>query len=226
MKSTYACVNHVPRGSGTFMRMKVAMAGGSQFAVSGMFNDAVSTLLKGIKALIKDLKAQIQSTSDVIRKIFDNVFSICWDDQQSEALISPEVQKAIRECRDALLPKLNELLEIQAGACELLGIEREEIELDVMGVETLEQTLARKREEAEKNGDMLNLCDSDAEISIKPQSRVRVKAEKKAGTGPAKSPVPSDVDVIDLCDSDNDVGTESEYSQGNSFSRVKEEAFL
>jgi hypothetical protein len=131
MKSSYQAVNVVERGAGTFMRMKGAMERGSEVAVHGMFDSATDKLMRGIKALIKRLKTMIGSTAEVIGKAFDNVFSICWDDQQSEALISPEAQKAIRECRDKLLPELNELAEIQRGACELLGIEREEVELDV-----------------------------------------------------------------------------------------------
>mmetsp|Transcript_14818 Transcript_14818/g.32186 ORF Transcript_14818/g.32186 Transcript_14818/m.32186 type:complete len:794 (-) Transcript_14818:1105-3486(-) len=180
MKSSYQSVNQVVRGTGSFMRMKGAMNSSSQRAVHGMFDDAMGKLLAGIQALIKQLKAAIGSTSEVISKAFDNVFSICWDDQQSEALVSPEIQKIIRDCRDKLLPELNELVKIQGGACELLGIEREEVELDVMGVETFDQTLARKKEEAKKNGDMFDLCDSDAELSIQPKNGVKVKGEKKA----------------------------------------------
>ena len=112
------------------MRMKDAMAQQSNQAVTGMFDDAMRKLLSGIEALVKRLKQMIASTSDVISKSMNTVFSICWDDQQAEALIDPEMQKRMRECRDKLLPKLNELVEIQNGACEMLGIEREDVELD------------------------------------------------------------------------------------------------
>ncbi|KAL7529808.1 hypothetical protein ACHAXR_004427, partial [Thalassiosira sp. AJA248-18] len=230
MKSTYASVNHVPKGSGTFMRMKGAMASNSQHAVCGMFDDALKKLLAGIKSLIKQLGAMIASTSEVIGKAFDNVFSICWDDQQSEALISPEMQKTIRECRDRLLPELNELVIIQGNACELLGIEREEVELDVMGVETFEQTLARKKEEAKKNGDMFDLCDSDADISIKPKKGVKVKAEKRSAARSGKPSAPSGMDFIDLCDSDDDdewtKPAASKPTPSKQATRVKGEAFL
>ena len=130
MKPAYQSAVSVPRGSGTFMRMKDAMAQQSNQAVNGMFDDAMRKLLSGIEALVKRLKQMIASTSDVISKSMNTVFSICWDDQQAEALIDPEMQKRMRECRDKLLPKLNELVEIQNGACEMLGIEREEVELD------------------------------------------------------------------------------------------------
>ena len=230
MKSTYQSVNQVPRGCGSFMRMKGAMTSNSQHVVHDMFNDAMDKLLAGIQSLIKQLKAMIESTSEVIGKAFDNVFSICWDDQQSEALVSPEVQQQIRTCRDALLPELNELVKIQGSACEDMGIEREEVELDVMGVETFEQTLARKKEEAKKNGDMFDLCDSDAEMSIQPKNGVKVKGEKKAKASSAKSPAQSDMDVIDLCDSDNDDGwmkpTASRPKSSRPTTSVKDEAFL
>ena len=206
------------------------MASNSQQVVNGMFDEAMKTLLNGIQSLIKSLKALIEATTEAIRKTFDNVFSICWDDSQSEALISPEMQKAIRDCRDKLLPELNELVTIQRGACDLLGIEREEVELDVMGVETLEQTLARKKEEAKKNGTLFDLCDSDAEISIKPEKGAKVKAEKRAA-GSKSSVVPSEMEVIDLCDSDESNESDDEWIQKPAFSRrkspaVKEEASL
>lgn len=203
MKSTYEAVLGVPRGSGTFDRMKGAMSSNSQYAVNGMFDDAMGSLLAGIDSLIKRLKNMIESTCDVIKKSLESVFSICWDDQQAEALVSPEMQKKIRECRDALLPTLNELMKIQSEACDLVGIEREEIELDVMGVETFEQQLQRRKEEAIKNGDCFDLCDSDAELNIQPKKGVKVKAEKKASASSATQANAS-CEVIDLCDSDDD----------------------
>ncbi|KAL9178747.1 hypothetical protein ACHAXT_003878 [Thalassiosira profunda] len=44
-----------------------------------------------------------------------------------------------------------------------LGEDSEETDLDVMGVETFEHALARRKEEAEMEGNMFDLCDSDAE---------------------------------------------------------------
>lgn len=228
MKSTYASVTTVERGTGTFMRMKHAMASNSQRAVRGMFDGAMKKLLAGIDSLIKQLKTMLGATSGVIGRSFNNVFSICWDDQQSQALISPEQQKKMRECRDALLPELNDLVKIQEEACAVLGIEREEVELDVMGVESLEQTLARRKEEAIKRGDMFDLCDSDTELAIQPKKGVKVKAEKKRGSGAAKPSAPVD-DVIDLCDSDSDDDDEPTKPAASHPSRgrgIKEEAFL
>lgn len=231
MKTAYESVLSVQGGSGKFMRMKDAMASKSQRAVNGMFDNAMEKLMGGIDTLVKQLKLMIESTSEVIGKAFENVFSICWDDQQSAALISPEMQKAIRECRDKCLPELNELVKLQGCACELLGIEREELELDVMGVETFDQTLARRKEEAKKNGDLFDLCDSDAEISIKPKHGIKVKSEKKmTKTNCAKSSSPSNLEVIDLCDSDDDdectKPAASKPSSNRPDTAIKEEAFL
>lgn len=61
--------------------------------------------------------------------------------------------KKMRDCRNALLPDLSKLVDKQQSACKLLGIEREDIELDVLGVETFEQSLGRKLEEAKKKGE-------------------------------------------------------------------------
>jgi hypothetical protein len=130
------------------------------------------------------------------------VFSICWDDNSDKTtLIDPQMQKLIQDCRNALLPELNRLQQIQGDACELLGIEREEVELDLVGVESLEQQLSRRVAEAEENGDLFDLCDSDADVPI--PKKMTVKSEK--GAARAKSPLKtSAAGVIDLCDSSSD----------------------
>ena len=62
----------------------------SNQAVQSMFDDAMRNLLTGIEALIKSLKLSIERTAEVITKTMSTVFSICWDDQQAEAMIDPE----------------------------------------------------------------------------------------------------------------------------------------
>jgi hypothetical protein len=134
----------------------------------------------------------------------ESTFSICWDDQSGkENLMNPVMQKKIRECRDAVLPELNELCEIQGEACTLLGIEREEFELDVMAVESLEQSLERKLEEAKMKGDAFDLCDSDAEIPVVPKTKVKSERVATSASQPSRA-MQSTMEVIDLCDSDDD----------------------
>lgn len=92
----------------------------------------------------------------VISKSIDSVFSILWDNSKTDksaAIMDPELMKKMRDCRNALLPDLSKLVDKQQSACKLLGIEREDIELDVLGVETFEQSLGRKLEEAKKKGE-------------------------------------------------------------------------
>ncbi|GAX13628.1 hypothetical protein FisN_14Lh361 [Fistulifera solaris] len=165
MESSYQAVLSVQGGTGKYMRMKDAMATGAQKVVNRMFSDATRNLLAGIQSVIQRLHAMIASASQVICKTMENVFSMCWDDQSgaSAKLIDPAMLKKIRECRDALLPELNRLCEIQAGASALLGIEQEEMELYLMAVETFDQVLDRRLEEAKKKGEVIDLCDSDAE---------------------------------------------------------------
>ena len=200
MKKAYDSVKRVHQGPGTFIRMKEAMASKSQHAVQSMFDKAMKKLLQGIYSLVKELKTMIESTAGVIRKVFDNVFRVFWDEWQSQALVIPEMQQKIRACRDALLPELNELVKLQGSACDDLGIERAEVDLDVIGVKTFEHTLTQKKAEAVKNGDMFDLCNSDAELSIQPKRGVKVKAERK---GTLKSSSQPGIDVIDLCDSES-----------------------
>ena len=57
------------------------------------------------------------------------------------------------------------------------GSKCDDDDVDIMGVATFDQQLARRKENAEKNGDMLNLCnDSDAEDTK--SSAVKVKTEQ------------------------------------------------
>lgn len=99
---------------------------------------------------------------------------------------------------------LNKLVDQQRAACKRLGIEREDIELDVMGVETFEQGLERRLEEAKKKGAIFDVSNSDDEddTTMPQNNKIKVKSEKRTKI---ISKIPSrDQDVIDLCDSDDD----------------------
>lgn len=202
MKSSYTSVRNAQGGPGCFERMKGAMVSNAQRAVNNMFDSATDKLMKGIHSLIKRLELLLEATADIVGKSLESVFSICWDDNSDKTtLIDPQMQKLIQDCRNALLPELNRLQQIQGDACELLGIEREEVELDLVGVESLEQQLSRRVAEAEENGDLFDLCDSDADVPI--PKKMTVKSEK--GAARAKSPLKtSAAGVIDLCDSSSD----------------------
>lgn len=208
MATTYTNSLNVPRGSGTFMRMKGAMASYSQKAVDGMFFEAMKDLQNGVDELIRELQRLITLSSEIVHKSMNNVFSICWDNQSGKAALMDSVtMKKIRECRDALLPHFQNLCAIQQEVCQLLGIERE-VELDVMGVETLDQSLERRLEEAKKNGNAFDLCDSDAEVPVVPNP-TRIKSDPDGPSIPAAARLstplsPRMQEIIDLCDSDDD----------------------
>jgi hypothetical protein len=207
MQTGYDAATHVPRGCGVFSRMKEAVQFNSQKVVTSMFDESMNKLLRGINDLIKRLTAMISSTWEIISKNMQSVFSICWDDQSDKkTFVDPAVQKRIRECRDALLPELNRLYEVQTYASGLLGIEREELELDVMGVESFEQSLERKRKEAEDNGAAFDLCDSDAELDVKPAAKASVKSEPRSTTSVTRAQTATERanQTIDLCDSDDE----------------------
>jgi hypothetical protein len=99
MKATYdACIG-VETGPGRFGRMKDAMVMSSQRAVRCMFDDASASLLTGIKSTIHRLKVMIGSTSDIIAKAVQSVFSILWDSTKSEKsteIVDVEMIKRIR----------------------------------------------------------------------------------------------------------------------------------
>lgn len=75
--------------------------------------------------------------------------------------MDPVLQEKDRACRDKCLPDLHQLDETVTGAMQLLGIERDELELDVMGVESWEAQNAKKLKEAMVKGDIIDLTDSD-----------------------------------------------------------------
>jgi hypothetical protein len=125
--------------------------------------------------------------------------------------------------------ELNKLVVSQQQACKLVGIEREDIELDVLGVESFEQTIARKMEQARKEGAVFDFCDSDDEDNnpVQPNNMVRVKTERKKGT--YSRVVSGHSDVIDLCDSDDEGDKKlpaSEATKTASTVIVKKEAMV
>jgi hypothetical protein len=208
MQQSYTAAMSVERGGGVFDRMKRAVMGTTSSAVDGMFEEATKKILTGIAHTIKQLEDMISKTALLISKTMKSVFSICWEDQSDKtAPVDPKRLKQIRECRDALLPDLNKLCGVQGGACQLIGIEREEMELDVMGVESLEKSLERKLEDAKKSGNVFDLCGSDAEIDVQPAASVKVKGEQ-ISTQPKIPPIwpkistmaSNGCDLIDLCE--------------------------
>ena len=184
MRGSYSACLTCPRGSGVFNRMKFAMQSMTENKVQGMFENSKVSLLKGIEGLLKQLVSLISQSSLTITKHLEDVYSIYWDDQNdlSKALNS-EMQERIRKCRDALLPDLNQLGAVLGNAQALVGIERTELDLDVMAVESLDNTVKRIINTARDKGEIIDLCDSDEEIEDiiaklpKAKPFVRIKAD-------------------------------------------------
>jgi hypothetical protein len=158
-----------------------------------MFDDSISELLACIRQLIDRLASMISATSTVVRKSLEGVYSLCWE-EPSEALSSqdPALVRKIQECRDGLLPELGRLRTLQDSAMDVLGIEREELELDVLHVDTVEHRHAKLLQQAIERGEVIDLCDSSddddaagATAHLKPAAQPKVKAEPVGA--PAKS---------------------------------------
>jgi hypothetical protein len=210
MQTGYDAAMSVARGKGVLERMKEALQENCDAA--SMFDESPNKLLGGITDLIKHLAATIISTCQLISKDMETIFSLCWDDQSDDnTLLNLARKRKSRECREALLPELNRLFEDQKTAADLLlGIERDDLELDVVGVESLDQTLERKLKEAERKGTAFDLRDSDAELDaecdVKPAAKAFVKAEPIPApeTGANKSTQKKN-EIIDLCNSDDEM---------------------
>ena len=189
MKQGYSKTTHVQGGAGKFMRMKDALEGHARVAVQGMFSESTKELLAAINDMITRLSSMIAASANVIAKSMESVYSVCWDDQSDKAaLMDPAMQQKVRECRDKLLPDLNQLRQKQDETMRLVGIEREELELDVMEVASWEKQNAEKLQKAIENNELIDLCDSDdedtnvARMPPFPASSVPIKPDPGAST--------------------------------------------
>ena len=129
----------------------------------------------------------------------ESVYSMFWDDQKGNPaeLMDPVHQQKVQQCRDALLPRLNELRKVQDGAMDLLGIDREEMEFELMAVDSLDQRMEKKMQEAKQSGDFFDLCESDDEPDVQPQPSSRMKQELlKVKAEPRTKAAPSAITSI------------------------------
>jgi hypothetical protein len=165
MQQGYLDAMYVSRGPGYFSRMKGALETHTKFAMDSMFDEATLDLLAAIGHLVKQLASHILKTAEVIRKSLNSVYSVCWDNDQHKKSVAldPAMQEKIRCCRNKLIPLLNELRTGQDETMDLVGIEREELEFDVVGVDSLEDRLDKQLKEAQTKGNYVELLDSDDE---------------------------------------------------------------
>jgi hypothetical protein len=200
MKDGFSATVNVPGGPGKFQRMKGALENHAQGAVHSMFSDSTVELLKKVSHLIEQLTSMIADMVKVISRTLESVYSVCWDDQSDKAvLMDPVLQEKVRACRNKCLPDLHQLGETVSGAMQLLGIERDELELDVVGVATWEEQHAKKLKDAMDKGDFIDLVDSDDDLettkpAAAPKKPALVSTAKKVKAEPSyrhERPTPS-----------------------------------
>lgn len=137
---------------------------------------------------MKQIASMIMATAQLMKQSLSSVYSICWNDQQDKlAIMDPAMQQKNRACRDKLLPELTRLRQTQDETMTNVGIERDEVDFDIVGVDSWEERKAKEMKEAQSNGNFIDLCDSDDENeNIKPAAapnpvfaaaRSKVKAE-------------------------------------------------
>jgi hypothetical protein len=169
MKDGFSATVNVPSGPGKFQRMKGAMEQHARGAVHSMFSESTVELLKKVGSLIEQLATMVSASVKVTTRALESVYSVCWDDESDKAaFMDPVLQEKVRACRDKCLPDLHRLGETVTGAMQLLGIERDELELDVMGVESWEVQNAKKLKDAMDKGEIIDLMDSDDDDITKP----------------------------------------------------------
>ena len=190
MSQAYGEARSVPGGSGKFARMKDVMYQKSNSLVQTLFSETTTNLLRSIEELVQKLSSMIYDTVRAICQSLTTVYSVCWEDQADKnALIDIDIQQKIRACRDAVLPDLNQLRKLQDESMGILGIEREELDIDVMAVDTLDQQLEKKMQAAVNTGAMIDLTmdsdDDEGDDCKKPAAQqsslesIKVKSEKR-----------------------------------------------
>jgi hypothetical protein len=184
MSVGYTAAAAVPGGTGKFVRMKTAVHGHASSSIHGMFDDSIADLLNSIRQLIDRIATMISASVGVVRKALEGVYALCWEGQSEKAASKdPAQMQEIRACRDGLLPELGRLRSVQDSAMYLLGIEREELELDILQVDTWEQRQARLLQQAIDNGELIDLCDSSDEEGD--------SSKAAADSKPKAAPIPS-----------------------------------
>lgn len=85
----------------------------------------------------------------------EDVYSVCWDEC--------EISKLVRNCRDSLLPDLHQLTMAQGKAIDLMGLEKQPLDLDLTAVASWDDVYQNKLHEAERTGKVVDLVDSDSD---------------------------------------------------------------
>jgi len=181
MVQSYDAACNVTTGHGRFQRMKQAISITTQRQVSHIFNYSTIILVKGIEALLLQLGHLIRSIALPVRDQLYNVYSICWDGMKQNLVADPVQLQKTHECRVRLLPSLNALCEHQREARAILGLRREEPEMELMEVETVDQAIQRRFAEAEQAGTVINFADDNDENS----DNIGSLLSKKVNLGPA-----------------------------------------
>ena len=143
--------------------MKNALHDASNTVVMTLFSETTHNLMQAIDNMVLKLSHMILCTALGIRQSLTTVYSVCWEDHADKStFVDVQLQQKMRECRDKLLPSLNSLRKAQDESMTMLGIERDDLELELMAVDTLEEQLDKKLKAATASGDVIDLTgDSD-----------------------------------------------------------------
>jgi hypothetical protein len=166
MTETYSAATNVQGGLGKFKRMDAAMQHTSRFVVDEMFSEATNDLIDAIGKLIDTLAHLIAALEAKLSKTMEAVYSMLWEDgarivNETTKVTNPEQQKLVNSCRDALLPSFLKLDELAKKLLVMVGMSRDDMELEVVAVESLEDKLAKRLDEAKAKGNFIELCDSN-----------------------------------------------------------------
>jgi hypothetical protein len=194
MCSGYTATVRVPSGSGKFDRMKSALTMHTQVSLESMFSESTKEMLKAIGKMVELLAGMLSKVSVDMTLAMERVYSVCWDqqtDQTTGVVVDPTQLAKIRQCRNRVLPDLQKLVSISNTTMGLLGIEREELDLDIMGVESWDDQYQKKYQQAKESGNVIEILDSDSEDEVE-NARNRKMPAKPPASLPAAMRVKSE----------------------------------
>ena len=155
----YNGATEVARGRGFEKRMHRAMEAHSNRVGPSLLDEAVGELLDDVQKLIGQHGTSIKDIESGISDNLYKVFSMIWTDQG--ALKDSKARREIIACRNRLLGLISGLLDLHGKTILRVGLEPEDVDHAVMGVETWQDGMDKKMQKAKVSGDFVDLCDGD-----------------------------------------------------------------
>ena len=156
MGTGYSGALEVPRGSGTFNRMKASIEGHADSSIKSIYAAATQDLLDKVKELVVRLGVHMHTAFAKVESVLRNAFSAFWE----VVLGNPDEQRQLELARNTAIPKLQALMDQLNALAKKTGVvaAREEDEVGLMEVV---DPVERRLEEAKKTDNVITILSDD-----------------------------------------------------------------